>query len=273
MEGNHVSPVEHLLVNRVEVVAARCSACGKEFASDVAGEPVLSVAVGPEGRIHIFCGACGNSIMVHVLTDEARQHYTWDWVVPLRGAMMESSIEAEALRLEESAADADRAFRAFGQAYPSERAAIISFLGKVSAGEANGAEAFAAWAAVCTTASIKSGIRMIAEREASHARVIEQRLHELGGEKAVVNEEAGQFKEDLGNPEIADDEKLLRLYKSLGEPRDAIKPICHFAALIRDDLETKDALLMLAEDELSTATWVEKSCRVLRASESESPDA
>jgi hypothetical protein len=281
VEGNRVSPIEHFLVNRVQVVGTRCSACGGEFASDLAGEPVLSVAVGPEVRIHVFCGACGNSILVHVLSDEARHRYTWDWMVPLRGAIAESSLEQEARRLEESAADAERGpFRAFGQAYPSERAAIISFLGKVCAGEANGADAFAAWAAVCATASIKSGVRMIAEREACHARILEQRLHELGGEKAVASqdrrpleEEGRQFKEDLGNPQIPDDEKLLRLYRSLGDPKDAIKPICHFAALIEQDVETKDALLLLAEDELSTATWVEKTCRALCASAGETREA
>ena len=59
----------------------------------------------------------------------------------------------------------------------------MSFLDKVRAGEANGGEAFAAWASVCTTDCIKTGIRMIAEREAYHARIFEQRLMELGGEK------------------------------------------------------------------------------------------
>ena len=72
-------------------------------------------------------------------------------------------------------------FKAFGRTYKSERAAVVSFLDKVRAGEANGGEAFAAWAEVCKTDCIRTGIRIVAEREAYHSRVFAQRLAELGG--------------------------------------------------------------------------------------------
>jgi hypothetical protein len=155
-------------------------------------------------------------------------------------------------------------FAAFGKTYKSERAAIVSFLDKVRAGEANGGEAFAAWASVCKTDCIKTGIRMIAEREAYHARIFEQRLLELGGEKrAMSTEEGRKFKEYLGNAEIPDTDKLLRFVKSVGDPKEAIKPICDFAALIKEDMGTKEALRLFAEDELSSTTWVRDSCAAL----------
>src|SRR5215471_15593459 len=53
-------------------------------------------------------------------------------------------------------------FRAFGRTYRSERDAVVSFLDKVRAGEANGGEAFARWAEVCKTDCILPGIRMVA---------------------------------------------------------------------------------------------------------------
>ncbi|HVN29699.1 MAG TPA: hypothetical protein VMT64_14475, partial [Candidatus Binataceae bacterium] len=146
------------------------------------------------------------------------------------GIISEETFEQEMAKLEGNAPAANGdagGFHAFGKVYKSERAAIVSFLDKVRAGEANGGEAFAAWAAVCTTDCIKTGIRMIAEREAYHARIFEQRLMELGGEKrAGVTEEGRKFKEYLGDPNVADNEKLLRFTKSVGDPKEAIKPIC-----------------------------------------------
>jgi hypothetical protein len=191
------------------------------------------------------------------------------------GIISEEAFEQEMAKLEGSApvtnGDAG-GFHAFGKTYKSERAAIVSFLDKVRAGEANGGEAFAAWASVCTTDCIKTGIRMIAEREAYHSRIFEQRLMELGGEKrAGTTEEGLKFKEYLGNPEIPDNEKLLRFTKSVGDPKEAIKPICDFAALIKEDIQTKEALRLFSEDELSSTTWVWDSCAALNKPAEEKP--
>lgn len=185
------------------------------------------------------------------------------------GIITQTTFEEEMSKLEGAGAPENgngAGFHAFGRSYKSERAAIISFLDKVRAGEANGGEAFAAWAAACKTDCIRTGIRMIAEREAYHARIFEQRLLELGGEKrAGATEEGRKFKQYLGDPNIPDTEKLLRFTKSVGDPKEAIKPICDFAALIKDDLETKEALRLFAEDELSSTTWVWESCAALNA--------
>ena len=157
-------------------------------------------------------------------------------------------------------------FKAFGRTYKSERAAVVSFLDKVRAGEANGGEAFAAWAEVCTTDCIRTGIRIVAEREAYHSRIFAQRLSELGGEtRAMPTEEGRKYTAYLGNPSIPDTEKLLSFTKRVGKPQDAIKPICEFAELLKEDLSTKEALRLFAEDELSTAKWMWDACAALNA--------
>jgi hypothetical protein len=157
-------------------------------------------------------------------------------------------------------------FKAFDRTYKSERAAVVSFLDKVRAGEANGGEAFAAWAEVCTTDCIRTGLRMIAEREAYHSRVFAQRLTELGGEKrATTTEEGRKFTAYLANPSIPDNEKLLSFTKRVGKPEDAIKPICEFAELLKEDLSTKEALRLFAEDELSSTRWIWDACAALNA--------
>ncbi len=165
-------------------------------------------------------------------------------------------------------------FTAFGKTYGSERAAVISFLDKVRAGEANGGEAFAAWAQVCTTDCIRSGIRMVAEREAYHARIFGQRLMELGGEqRAGATDEGRKFCAYLGNAAIPDTEKLLKFTQLVGKPEDAIKPICEFAASLKEDVSTKEALRLFAEDELSTAKWLWESCAALNAPKKEAASA
>ncbi|HUA34104.1 MAG TPA: hypothetical protein VMA09_10900 [Candidatus Binataceae bacterium] len=157
-------------------------------------------------------------------------------------------------------------FRAFGRTYRSERDAIVSFLDKVRAGEANGGEAFARWSQVCKTDCILSGIRMVAEREAYHSRIFGQRLMELGGEaRATVTEEGMKFTAYLADPSIPDNEKLLGFTQRVGRPEDAIKPICEFADSIQEDLGTKEALRLFAEDELSTAKWLWDACAALNA--------
>jgi hypothetical protein len=157
-------------------------------------------------------------------------------------------------------------FKAFGRTYKSERAAVVSFLDKVRAGEANGGEAFAAWAEVCTTDCIRTGIRIVAEREAYHSRIFAQRLSELGGEmRATTTDDGRKFTAYLGDRSIPDNEKLLRFTSRVGKPEDAIKPICEFAGLLKEDLSTKEALRLFAEDELSTAKWIWDACAALNA--------
>ncbi len=184
------------------------------------------------------------------------------------GIIGKAAFDEEMARLEGNGSSngADGGFRAFGRTYKSERDAVISFLDKVRAGEANGGEAFAAWAAVCKTDCIHTGLHIIAEREAYHARVFEQRLLELGGEKrATAGEEGLKFRTYLGDPNVPDTEKLLSFTKKVGDAKEAVRPIHEFAALLKDDLATKEALKLFADDELSSVTWIWEVCATLNA--------
>jgi hypothetical protein len=184
------------------------------------------------------------------------------------GIITQAAFDEEMAQLERGGAapgaNGGPGFHAFGRTYKSERDAIISFLDKVRAGEAGGGEAFARWAAVCKTDCIRSGLRMVAERESYHARVFEQRVLELGGEKrAAVGEEGRKGGDFLANPEVSDIDKLHRFASQVGDAKEAVKPIWDFAALIKEDIETKEMLRLFAEDELSTGTWLRESCAAL----------
>ncbi len=139
------------------------------------------------------------------------------------GIIDEATFDKEMARLESDSHGVSTnggSFRAMGKSYPSERAAIMNFLENTAAGEAGGAEAFTKWAAVCKTDCIRSGLRMVAEREAYHARQLAQRLHDMGGEcKASMSEEGRKFVDFVSNPERSDVDKLSASQQELRRPR------------------------------------------------------
>jgi rubrerythrin len=184
------------------------------------------------------------------------------------GIISEQTFEAEMAALEHGSAANGTAsgFRAFGKTYKSERDAIVSFLDKGRAAESNGALTFGNWAKVCKTDCIRSGLRMIAEREDYHARIFENRLRELGAEsRAKVGEEGRKIMECASDPNMADTAKLVQFDAALANPDELIRPIFEFADQIKEDLETKEALKLFAEDELSTAKWLKYACAALNA--------
>jgi rubrerythrin len=184
------------------------------------------------------------------------------------GIISEKTFETEMAVLEHGGVANGTAggFRAFGKTYKSERDAIVSFLDKGRAAEANGGLTFGNWAKVCKTDCIRSGLRMIAERENYHARIFENRLRELGAEaRAEVSEESRKITECASDPNMADTAKLLQLNAVLSNPDELIRPIFEFADQIKEDLETKEALKLFAEDELSTAKWLKYACAALNA--------
>ncbi len=157
-----------------------------------------------------------------------------------------------------------RQFTAMGKTFGSERSAVDAMLDRFRAGEANGEVAFTAWAKLCTTDCIRSGIRMIAEREGYHARIFERRMRDLGLEcKATVTEASRKITEYLGDSNVTDNQKLLYL-NSLAPDIDAFfKPITDLAENIKDDLESKELFKLYVQDELSSARWLQYACEAL----------
>ena len=157
-----------------------------------------------------------------------------------------------------------RAFQAMGKTFGSERLAVDAMLDRFRAGEANGEAAFAAWSKLCTTDCIRSGIRMIAEREGYHARIFERRMRDLGVDcKATVTEASRKITEYLGDANVTDNQKLLYL-NSLAPDIDAFfKPVTDLVENIKDDLESKELFKLYVQDELSSARWLQYACEAL----------
>jgi hypothetical protein len=175
------------------------------------------------------------------------------------GLMSEAAFDEEMTRLEHGMAGADEnpGFEAFGQHYRSERDALLSFFDELHATQMDAAVAFAKWAAVCRTSGLRTGLIMIAERNAGHARILARRAHELGGElHSVATEHGSRLVEILANPQVTDADKLVALAGLIQEPNDAVAPILAFASMLKADVESQQALKLLADDELSTASWL-----------------
>ena len=88
---------------------------------------------------------------------------------------------------------------------------------------------------------------------------------DLHGAILIPNEDQRKFAECLADPNLADNEKLLRIAARVPNPEETLLPICEFAELIKEDLETKEALKLFYEDELSSTKWLLYACGALNA--------
>jgi hypothetical protein len=175
------------------------------------------------------------------------------------GLTSEAAFDEEMTRLEQETGGPEQGsgFEAFGQHYRGEREALLAFFDELHATQMDAAVAFAKWAAVCRTPGLRTGLIMIAERNAGHARILARRAHELGGElHSVATEHGSRLVEVLANPQLADLDKLAALVGLIQDPKEAVAPILGFASMLKSDVESQQALRLLADDELSTATWL-----------------
>ena len=185
------------------------------------------------------------------------------------GILSETAFEEELHQLERETAgvestEPDSGFEAFGQVYRSEREALLAFFDKLHATQIDAALAFAKWASVCRTPGLRTGLILIAERAASHARVIERRAREMGGQlHSLTTEHGSKLVEVLARPDVPDLDKLMGVVNFIPEPREAAAPIFNFASLLKADIESRQALRLIADDELSSASWLHDTCAAL----------
>jgi len=186
------------------------------------------------------------------------------------GLMSEAAFEEEMARLEGESggqgAETPRDFLIGGRAFRSERDAVLLFLDELHASQLDSAIGFAKWAAVCRTLGLRTGLLIAAEREAYHARVLERRMHELGGElRCIATGPFKQLSEVLADSGISDLEKLTAFSSAVPEPQQLVAPLLEFSQLLNRDVETKQALRLIASDELSTAAWMHESLAAVQA--------
>jgi hypothetical protein len=184
------------------------------------------------------------------------------------GIITEATFEAELAEIERGAGSngngAHASFEAMGKTYGCERDAVVAMLDRFRAGEAGGQAAFGGWEKTVSTDCIRSGIRMITEREGYHSRVFERRLADLGVEcKAPLTDFGRKLTERLSDSKISDNDKLLYLASLAPDPDAFWKPVLEVVDRIKDDQESKELFKLYIQDELSSGKWLTYACEAL----------
>ena len=142
---------------------------------------------------------------------------------------------------------------------------LIEFLDGFRAAEALGEASLGAWIAVSDAPEVRGGLRTIQLREGIHARLLEQRIKELGGEIRAEIPEAvhAQVMQSQADPARNDAQKLAELVARFPDLDAAVRPILEMADRLDHDRETQSMLRTIAQDERSTLEFLTEICQRL----------
>jgi hypothetical protein len=154
------------------------------------------------------------------------------------------------------------------------RPGVARFLDDLRAAEAAGAEVLTAWIAVCGHEGLRGGLRTIAEREAAHAELLDERLRELGMPCSAALSEAvrGTALARYGSAGVSDEEKLDLVLARYPDDASATRLIHAVIDDLRnDDPETRELLRLVADGETATIAWLRAYAAGLARRASPSP--
>jgi hypothetical protein len=136
----------------------------------------------------------------------------------------------------------------------SPRECVIAFLDRFRAGEALGELSLEAWIAVCKDSELRGALRTVQAREGSHARLLGERVKELGGAPCYEVPEPTYTQVMTGSASLdtSDAEKVRAFVARNSDPVRALAPIHAMADQLEDDPETRSLLRAIAQDELAT---------------------
>jgi len=139
-----------------------------------------------------------------------------------------------------------------------DRRDAVRFLDALRAAEAASAEVLEAWITVCALDGLRGGLRVIAEREAGHAELIEERLRELGEPCTAVLQAPvlAAAMERFGSSAITDEEKLTLLLSRYPDDAAATRPFAAMIEHLEDDTATRELLHLVVDGEVATLNWL-----------------
>lgn len=139
----------------------------------------------------------------------------------------------------------------------SPRDRLIACLDEFRAGEALGESSLGAWIHVCRDSALRGGLRVVQAREASHARLLAERIKELGGALCfeIPDSTYEQVMASSASTETSDAAKVAAFVARFPDPERAVAPIHAVADSLVDDPETLSLLRNIAEDERATLAF------------------
>jgi hypothetical protein len=152
-----------------------------------------------------------------------------------------------------------------GKTFASEREMIMHLLDEYRCAENFASEYLKCWNEVSDQDCVKGGLRVIQQREAYHAQLLEARLRELGGApQCTVSPQ--QREKEMGvyaAKDKTDAEKLQYVASQITDLPKALSFITDVIDQIKDDQQTKELLRSLVQDEYSSANWLLEANQLL----------
>lgn len=152
-----------------------------------------------------------------------------------------------------------------GKSYETEKELVLAVLDEFRCGEDFAAEYLNRWVEVSDQECVKGGLRVVQQREAYHAQILEERLRELGGSPqcTVPAERREKDMSFFASTDNNDIEKLQSIAAQLKDPVEILKPLTDAIDQIQDDQHSKELLGSLVDDEMSSVKWLMGACETL----------
>ena len=152
-----------------------------------------------------------------------------------------------------------------GKSYETEKELVLGILDEFRCAEDFAAEYLNRWVEVSDQECVKGGLRVVQQREAYHAQILEERLRELGGSPqcSVPAERREKELPFFASTDSNDIEKLQSIAAQLKDPVEILKPLTDAIDQIQDDQHSKELLGSLVDDELSSVKWLMGACETL----------
>src|SRR5262245_48381228 len=182
-----------------------------------------------------------------------------------KGLISDELFAAQIAELTKEGQNGQGQFTYNGKPVGSEREMIMQLLDEFRCRENFAAEYLNRWIDVSDQECARGGLRVVQQREAYHARVLEDRLRELGGipQCTIPAERREQDLALYASKEKTDAEKLLALMSRITDPAQILKYITSVIDQIQEDQQSKELLRSLVQDEMSSITWLKEACALL----------
>ena len=171
-----------------------------------------------------------------------------------KGLITDELFEAQMRELQNGAGQ----YTVNGKSHASEKEMIVALLDEYRCAENFASEYLHCWNEVSTEECVKGGVRVIQRREAYHAKLLEDRLRELGGSPHCTPTAAQRHKEMAvyAAKDKTDAEKLQYVAEQLTDVPKALSFITNVIDQIQEDQQTKELLRSLVQDEMSSVQWL-----------------
>jgi hypothetical protein len=144
---------------------------------------------------------------------------------------------------------------------------VVGFLDALRAAETASADVFGAWRDACVLPGLRGGLDTIAEREATHAALLQERLEELGGAMRIAVDPiaVAEAIERFGATTDSDEKKLAAVAARHPDEAATTTPITRALDALANDGETQEMLRLIAAGEAATFAWLRSYHRAITA--------